>query len=100
MVENRRETATGEPLHMTRSLCPECLRQLRAAIVAHDDGTVWMERTCPDHGLPGTNGIGILITLKDINADKRIRHIDSYSEKNLKLDRKRLFRVNMRRLPW
>ena len=56
--------------------------------------------TCPDHGLPGTNGIGILITLKDINADKRIRHIDSYSEKNLKFDRKRLFRVNMRRLPW
>ena len=50
MAENRRETATGEPLHMTRSLCPECLRQLRAAIVAHDDGSVWMERTCPDHG--------------------------------------------------
>ena len=56
--------------------------------------------TCPDHGLPGTNGIGILITLKDINADKRVRHIDSYSEKNLKLDRKRLFRINMKRLPW
>lgn len=56
--------------------------------------------TCPDHGLPGTNGIGILITLKDINADKRVRHIDSYSEKNFKLDRKRLFHVNMRRLPW
>ncbi len=56
--------------------------------------------TCPDHGLPGTNGIGILITLKDINADKRVRHIDSYSEKNLKFDRKRLFRVDMRRLPW
>ena len=56
--------------------------------------------TCPDHGLPGTNGIGILITLKDINQDKRIRHIDSYSEKNIKLDRKRLFHVNMRRLPW
>ena len=56
--------------------------------------------TCPDHGLPGTNGIGILITLKDINADKRVRHIDSYSVKNFKLDRKRLFHVNMRRLPW
>ncbi|MBP5528055.1 MAG: GNAT family N-acetyltransferase [Bacteroidales bacterium] len=56
--------------------------------------------TCPDHGLPGTNGIGILITLKDINEDKRLRHIDSYTEKNFKLDRKRLFRVNMRRLPW
>ena len=56
--------------------------------------------TCPDHGLPGTNGIGILITLKDINADKRVRHIDSYSEKNTKLDRKRLFRIDMKRLPW
>lgn len=56
--------------------------------------------TCPDHGLPGTNGIGILITLKDINADKRVRHIESYKEKNFKLDRKRLFHVNMRRLPW
>lgn len=56
--------------------------------------------TCPDHGLPGTNGIGILITLKDIAPDKRLRHIESYSEKNAKLDRRRLFRVNMRRLPW
>ena len=56
--------------------------------------------TCPDHGLPGTNGIGILITLKDINADKRERHIDSYSVKNTKLDRKRLFKIDMKRLPW
>ncbi len=56
--------------------------------------------TCPDHGLPGTQGVGILITLKDINADKRARHMDSYAEKNPKFDRKRLFRINMRRLPW
>lgn len=56
--------------------------------------------SCPDHGLPGTHGVGILITLKDINDDKRVRHIDSYSEKNRKFDRKRLFRINMRRLPW
>ena len=56
--------------------------------------------TCPDHGLPGTNGIGILITLKDINEDKRLRHIESYNEKNIKLDRRRLFKIDMRRLPW
>ena len=56
--------------------------------------------TCPDHGLPGTNGIGILITLKDINDDKRSRHMDSYSSKNPKFDRRRLFRINMQRLPW
>ena len=34
----------------TRSVCPECLKQLPAQVVAHDDGTVWMERTCPEHG--------------------------------------------------
>jgi len=56
--------------------------------------------TCPDHGLPGTNGIGILITLKDINADKRLRHVESYNERNTKLDRRRLFKIDMRRLPW
>ena len=56
--------------------------------------------TCPDHGLPGTSGIGILITLKDISDEKRERHIDSYNEKNVKFDRRRLFRINMRRLPW
>ena len=56
--------------------------------------------TCPDHGLPGTNGIGILITLKDINEDKRLRHIESYIDKNAKLDRRRLFKIDMRRLPW
>ena len=56
--------------------------------------------TCPDHGLPGTNGIGILITLKDINDDKRSRHMDSYSSKNPKFDRRRLFRIDMKRLPW
>ena len=56
--------------------------------------------TCPDHGLPGTNGIGILITLKDINEDKRLRHIESYVDKNAKLDRRRLFKIDMKRLPW
>ena len=56
--------------------------------------------TCPDHGLPGTNGIGILITLADINADKRLRHMESYKQKNPKFDRRRLFWINMRRLPW
>ena len=39
------------PIGTTRSLCPECFKQLPATVVACDDGTVWMERTCPDHGL-------------------------------------------------
>lgn len=37
-------------LHNTIGLCPECLRELKADVYADDEGTVWMERTCPDHG--------------------------------------------------
>lgn len=40
----------SEIIGSTRSICPECLKQLPAQVVAHDDGTVWMERTCPEHG--------------------------------------------------
>ena len=50
MMPNRPRPAAVECLGTTRSLCPECLRQLHADIMAHADGTVWMERTCPDHG--------------------------------------------------
>ena len=38
----------------TEALCPECLLPLPATISADGDGVVWMERTCPDHGLVRT----------------------------------------------
>lgn len=38
------------PLKKTRALCPECLLPLPASIEAHEDNTVWMHRTCPEHG--------------------------------------------------
>lgn len=41
-------------LHRTTALCPQCLRELKAQVYADDDGVVWMERTCPDHGLTAT----------------------------------------------
>jgi len=56
--------------------------------------------TCPNHHLQGTTDTGILIDLGDLYADKRSRYLESYTEKNTKLDRKRLFRINMRLLPW
>lgn len=56
--------------------------------------------TCPNHHLAGTTDTGILITLGDIYADKRARHMESYTEKNPLFDRKRLFGIDMRRLPW
>ena len=37
-------------LHKTTALCPTCLRELPASVFADEDGVVWMERTCPDHG--------------------------------------------------
>lgn len=56
--------------------------------------------TCPNHHLAGTTDTGILINMGDLYADKRARYLESYEEKNPQFDRKRLFRINMRRMPW
>ena len=56
--------------------------------------------TCPNHHLLGTTDTGILITLNDLFPEKRRRYIDSYEERNQKLDRRRLFSINMKLLPW
>jgi hypothetical protein len=56
--------------------------------------------TCPNHHLAGTTDTGILITLADIFPDKRHRYLDSYQDRNSKFDRRRLFGINMRLLPW
>lgn len=55
---------------------------------------------CHDHGLPYTNDIGILVTIRDINDDKRSRHMETFSRRNPKFDSKRLFHIDMKRLPW
>ena len=47
-----------------------------------------------------TDETGILVTLRDIVPDKRKRYIESYDTKNRVLDRLRLFRINMKQLPW
>jgi len=56
--------------------------------------------TCPNHHLAGTTDTGILITLADIFPEKRHRYLDSYRDRNVKFDRRRLFGINMKRLPW
>lgn len=56
--------------------------------------------TCPNHHLVGTTDTGILITLNDLFPEKRHRYIDSYEERNQKLDRRRFFSINMKLLPW
>jgi hypothetical protein len=56
--------------------------------------------TCPNHHLVGTTDTGILITINDLFPEKRHRYIDSYEERNQKLDRRRFFSINMKLLPW
>lgn len=40
----------SEHLYNTLSLCPHCLKSLKAEIFADDQGVVRMSRTCPEHG--------------------------------------------------
>ena len=44
------ETASMTRLHATTALCPTCLKELPADVWADEEGTVWMTRTCPEHG--------------------------------------------------
>ena len=40
----------GTVIRRTRSVCPVCLRNLPAVLRRREDGSVALERTCPDHG--------------------------------------------------
>lgn len=45
-----RAEGEGRLLHATTALCPHCLAELKATVSADENGAVWMERTCPEHG--------------------------------------------------
>lgn len=45
---------TKELIHNVHALCPHCLETLPAEVYADDEGKVWMDRTCPEHGLTHT----------------------------------------------
>ena len=40
----------GKVIRSTRSVCPVCLKNLPAALCREDDGRIFLEKTCPDHG--------------------------------------------------
>ena len=56
--------------------------------------------TAMNHDFGETDETGIMVTLRDVDPAKRSRYIESYDSKNRRLDRKGLFRINMRMLPW
>lgn len=37
-------------IRTTRSLCPVCLKNLPAQMTEQEDGQIFLEKTCPDHG--------------------------------------------------
>ncbi len=40
----------GETIRKTRSVCPVCLKNLPAELVREEDGRIFIERCCPEHG--------------------------------------------------
>lgn len=40
----------GIKIRETRSVCPVCLKNLPADLIRKEDGRVFLEKTCPDHG--------------------------------------------------
>lgn len=40
----------GEKVRRTRSVCPICLKNLQADLIKKEDGRIFLEKTCPDHG--------------------------------------------------
>ncbi len=41
----------GEIIRTTRSVCPVCLKNLPAALCREDDGRVFLEKACQEHGV-------------------------------------------------
>ena len=56
--------------------------------------------TCKNPDFGNTDETGIMVTLKDIIPEKRARYLESYTIKNRRFDRLRLFKINMKNLPW
>jgi len=52
-LDDKEEILNTKYYKKTRSICPECHKVIDAEIVERDvgeDGEIWMEKECPDHG--------------------------------------------------
>ncbi len=56
--------------------------------------------TAYNHAFGETDETGILVALSDIYPDKRARYFESYDTRNRLFERRKLFKINMRLLPW
>ncbi len=56
--------------------------------------------TAYNHSFGETDETGILVQVKDIFPDKKARHFESYETRNRGFERHKLFKINIRRMPW
>lgn len=56
--------------------------------------------TAYNHDFGETDETGILVALRDIYPEKRARYFESYDTRNRHFERRKLFKINMRLLPW
>lgn len=56
--------------------------------------------TAYNHAFGETDETGILVQVKDIFPDKKTRHFESYEDRNHGFERHKLFKINIRRMPW
>ncbi len=56
--------------------------------------------TAYNHEFGETDETGVLVTVKDIFPEKKKRYFESYDTRNRLFDRGRMFKINMRVLPW
>jgi len=56
--------------------------------------------TAMTHGFGDVDETGIIIKLRDIYPDKRLRYFESYDKRNKRLDRRNLFNIDLEKLPW
>jgi len=56
--------------------------------------------TAYNHAFGETDETGILVQVRDIFPEKKARHFESYDTKNHLFERRKLFKINIRRMPW
>ncbi|MBP5326402.1 MAG: GNAT family N-acetyltransferase [Bacteroidales bacterium] len=56
--------------------------------------------TAYNHAFGETDETGILIQVRDIFPEKKDRHLETYNTRNQLFERRKLFKINIHRLPW
>lgn len=56
--------------------------------------------TAYNHAFGETDETGIFVSIRDIYPDKRARYFESYETRNRLFERRKMFNINMRLLPW